>query len=92
MKKYLYINHQSEGLGVFGPYDLAVLAENALLVDVLNTLADRPGATVEDENESIINDAWSNRGFELTANSVGTDDIHMYLREIEVPLVSPTGD
>lgn len=80
MQKYVwaYITHQSEGLGLW-LYDTVEEAESVLLCDMEETF----GYALEDpaEIESVLEDAHSDKGFEMTANKIGTDDITMYIRK-----------
>lgn len=79
---FLYITHQAEGLSVHGPYEKRDEAESCLLCDMTEAL----GWSVDGDEEvhDILNDAYSKRGLELSANKEGTDDIILYLRELEV--------
>lgn len=78
---FLYITYQAEGLSVHGPYEKRDEAENFLLHDTIDTL----GFPLEpDESASIVNDAYTKRGFEIDGvDRENMDDIIMYLREID---------
>ena len=79
---FLYITHRADGLSVQGPYDKRDGAEDLLLLDMIEFVG--WSLAEDDEIESVLRDAYSKRGFEMTANKEGTDDITVYLRELEV--------
>jgi hypothetical protein len=75
MKAFVYISHQSEGIGVWA-FNHKEQAQHAFLVDVLDTSGEL-GIPIELSNEELLAAAWSSWGFELG----GTSPITMYLKE-----------
>jgi hypothetical protein len=61
---------------------MEVYAINQLLLDLLDTVSTTPGTKLEVDNARVIEDAWSNHGYELEVQ--GSDNVTMYLRKVRV--------
>ncbi len=75
LKPFIYISHQLEGIGVW-TFEYKGHAEHAFLLDVLDT-SEELGLSLDYTNDDMLEEAWSNHGYELLA----TSPITMYLRE-----------
>lgn len=81
---WVYATHQADGL-VVDLFNTTGEAEGALLEDATELLGWPIG---DSEIEAVLDDAQSKKGFEMSANKLGTDDIVMYIRK---GLVNATG-
>ena len=78
-KGFVYISSNSDGLAVFGVFGSPEGAAHELLVDVLDTLAER-GGTVSETNDEMLVRAWSDTGYELVVPNGA--NVRLYLRDV----------
>ena len=91
MKYYEYVEHNDEGLLLYGPYFAREDAEQTLLQNVADTMASNLAIEpfiAADEADSILEHAWSNEGFDFSSDDPADPEGYcmMFLRECEMDI------